>query len=269
MQASLHQFVSHGYTGLMVAALVERLGVPLLLTPVIVAAGLLAANGELDLLTVIAVTTLAVLIGDWIWFALGRGYGGRVINFLCRISLSKNTCVRKTQVLAGRNADTSLLFSKWIPGVAHLSPPLAGNSGMSVVRFTVLNSIGTFMWVLALAAAGWISAKPLEWMRLGSAVFGLLPLWLLTILAGNVVWKYVQRRRFIRSLRAMRITPQELSARLSESENNKPIVIDLRHPLDVLHDPRTIPGALNFLPEEIEQLVNQLTRETEIALVCT
>src|SRR5690348_6668486 len=88
MHASLHQFVSHGYTGLMVAALAEGLGVPLLLTPVIVAAGLLAANGELDLLTVIGVTTLAALIGDWIWFASGRRYGGKVINFLCRISLS-------------------------------------------------------------------------------------------------------------------------------------------------------------------------------------
>ena len=269
MQASLHQLVSHGYIGLMVAAFIERLGVPLLLTPVIVAAGLLAANGELDLLTVLAVTTLAMLIGDWIWFGLGRRYGSKVIKFLCRISLSKDSCVRRTQVRAGRNADASLLFSKWIPGVAHLSPPLAGNSGMSIVRFTMLNSIGTFIWVLALAAAGWISAKPLEWTRFGSAVFGLLPLWLMTILIGNVIWKYVDRRRFIRSLRALRITPQELYARLNGPEEVKPIVIDLRHPLDVLHDPRTIPGALNFLPEEIEQVVNQLAFKSEIALVCT
>ena len=269
MHLDLHQFVTHGYIGLVIAALIERLGIPVLLTPVIVAAGLLAANGELDLLTIIAVTTLAILVGDWIWFALGRRYGGRVINFLCRISLSKNSCVRRTQVLAGRNADASLLFSKWIPGVAHLSPPLAGNSGMSVVRFTVLNSIGTFIWVVALAAAGWISAKPLEWMRFGSAVFGLLPVWLLAILVGNIIWKYVDRRRFIRSLRAIRITPQELSARLNGPDQTKPIVIDLRHPLDVLHDPRTIPGALNFLPEEIAGLVTQLSLESEIALVCT
>jgi hypothetical protein len=70
-------------------------------------------------------------------------------------------------------------------------------------------------------------------------------------------------------LRAFRITPQELSTRLNRADGKRPIVIDLRHPLDVLHDPRTIPGALNLLPEEIENLVNSLALESEIALVCT
>src|SRR5579863_3464567 len=90
MYVDLHSFAQHGYIGLVVAALVERLGVPLLLTPVIVAGGLVAANGDLDLLYVVAVTTLAILAGDLVWFALGRYQGGKVINFLCRISLSKD-----------------------------------------------------------------------------------------------------------------------------------------------------------------------------------
>ncbi len=55
MQLSFHGFIEHGYTSLFLAALVERLGVPLLITPVIVAAGLLSATGQLDLLAVIAV----------------------------------------------------------------------------------------------------------------------------------------------------------------------------------------------------------------------
>lgn len=38
--------------------------------------------------------------------------------FLDRISLSKDSCVRLTQVLSPRHADRSLLYSKWVPGVA-------------------------------------------------------------------------------------------------------------------------------------------------------
>jgi membrane protein DedA with SNARE-associated domain len=236
---------------------------------VIVAGGLVAANGDLDLAYVVAVTTVAIVAGDFVWFALGRRQGSRVINFLCRISLSKDSCVRKTQVLAGRHAQTSLLYSKWLPGVAHLAPPIAGNSGMSWQRFMVLNSIGTFTWVVSMALAGWASMRPLEWMSIGEAVFGFLPLWLFCILAANVVWKVVQRRRFARSLRADRMTVQELAARLNSSEGEKPIIIDLRHPLDVLADPRTIPGALNIFPEEVERFSKELRLDREIALVCT
>lgn len=269
MQLSFHGFIEHGYTSLFFAALVERLGVPLLITPVIVAAGLLSATGQLDVLAVIAVAAFATLLGDWLWFELGRWRGGRVINFLCRISLSKNSCVRRTQVLSARHAGALLLYSKWIPGVGHLSSPIAGSAGMSLVRFTALNSIGTFVWVVTLTLAGWFSMRPLEWTHLGAALFGVLPLWLLIILVVNVAWKHVQRRRFIRSLRIARITPQELFAQLQLPEDERPVIIDLRHPLDVLHDSRTIPGALNVLPEDIEQRAKDLLLTREFVLVCT
>lgn len=269
MQHSFRTLLEHGYASLFVASFIERLGVPLLVTPLIVAAGLLAAGGQLDLLGIVLVTTVATLLGDWLWFELGRRRGGAVINFLCRISLSKDSCVRRTQVLAGRHAGASLLYSKWIPGVGHLSPPIAGISGMSLVRFTVLNSIGTFVWVLALALAGWISMRPLEWTSSAEALFGVLPLWLLIILLGNVAWKYVQKRRFIRSLRIARIAPRDLFARLEEPEEERPLIIDLRHPLDVLHDPRTIPGAHNVLPEDIAQYARDLPLAREFVLVCT
>jgi hypothetical protein len=140
---------------------------------------------------------------------------------------------------------------------------------MSLARFGVFNSIGTFAWVTTLALLGWVAMRPLEWTRVGEAVLGLLPLWLLAILIGNVIWKYVQRRHFIRSLRMERITPKELSARLEGNGADKPVVLDLRHPLDVLHDPRTIPNAINVLPEDIALRAKDLPLEREVVLVCT
>jgi membrane protein DedA with SNARE-associated domain len=268
-QLSFQRLLQHGYTTLFVASLVERFGVPLLVTPLVVTAGLVAASGQLDLLAVVAVITFAAILGDWLWFELGQRRGGTVVSLLCRISLSKDSCVRRTQMLASRHAGASLLYSKWIPGVSHLSPPIAGMSGMTLVRFTVLNSIGTFAWVVILVLAGWISMRPLEWSLSSAALFAVLPLWLLAILVGNVIWKYVQRHRFIRSLRIARIAPSELFARIQGPEDNRPLVIDLRHPLDVLHDPSTIPGALNILPEDIEQYAKDLPLAREVVLVCT
>ena len=46
-------------------------------------------------------------------------------------------------------------------------------------------------------------------------------------------------------------------------------IIDLRHPLDLLPDPRTLPGALRISPEELQNRHNEITRDGEIVLFCT
>ena len=47
------------------------------------------------------------------------------------------------------------------------------------------------------------------------------------------------------------------------------VIIDLRHPLDLLPDPRTLPGALQISPEELEVRQSEISRSGEIVLFCT
>jgi rhodanese-related sulfurtransferase len=49
----------------------------------------------------------------------------------------------------------------------------------------------------------------------------------------------------------------------------RPVIIDLRHPLDVLSDPRTLPGALQISPEDLQARHREITRDGEIVLFCT
>ncbi len=267
MTYSAQTLVEHGYITLFLANLTERLGIPLFTTPIIVAAGLLAASGKMSLVLVIGITVIATLIGDWVWFELGRRRGSKVVNLLCRISLSRESCVERTKKFSKKHSDYSLLYTKFVPGVSHISPPLAGMSGMSLGRFTAFNLVGTFLWASALAVSGWVSILPLEWARIATIVLATLPVLLITVVVGNLIWKYVQKRRFIQSLRMERITARQLHERIAGED--KPLVIDLRHPLDVLHDPRGIPGAFNVLPEDIETRAKELPLEREFVLVCT
>jgi membrane protein DedA with SNARE-associated domain len=267
MAYSVQNLVEYGYITLFLASLIERLGIPVFTTPIVVGAGLLAASGKLSLVLVIAITVIATLIGDWVWFELGRRRGQKVVGLLCRISLSRETCIERTKVFSKKHSDYSLLYTKFVPGVSHISPPLAGMSGMSLGRFTSFNLAGTFMWASALAISGWLSMRPLEWARIATIALTTLPVLIAGAIIGNLVWRYTQKRRFIRSLRMERITPKELHARIGSED--KPLVIDLRHPLDVLHDPRGIPGAVNVLPEDIETRSKELPLEREFVLVCT
>jgi len=267
MVYNVQALVEHGYITLFLWNLIERLGIPVFTTPVIVAAGLIAATGKMSLTIVIAITVVATLIGDWVWFELGRRRGTKVVNLLCRISLSRESCVERTKRFSKKHSDYSLLYTKFVPGVSHISPPLAGMSGISLGRFMAFNSAGTVLWAAALAVGGWASMRPLESARIATYVLAILPILLAAGLLGNLFWKYIQKRRFIRSLRMERITARQLHERIASDD--KPLVIDLRHPLDVLHDPRGIPGAFNVLPEDIETRAKELPLEREFVLVCT
>src|SRR5690349_4496491 len=97
MGYSAQILIEHGYIALFLANLIERLGIPVFTTPVIVGAGLLAASGKLSLLAVIAITIVATLLGDWVWYELGKRRGNKVIGLMCRISLSRETCIERTK----------------------------------------------------------------------------------------------------------------------------------------------------------------------------
>jgi hypothetical protein len=87
-------------------------------------------------------------------------------------------------------------------------------------------------------------------------------------LAGYIVFKFVQRRRFLRSLRIARITPEELKRRLDSGDETFAI-IDTRSALDVSAAPYVIPGALWIAAEEIERRERELPRDREIVLYCS
>ena len=83
----------------------------------------------------------------------------------------------------------------------------------------------------------------------------------------NVAVKYVQKRRFVKELYKARIAPLDLRQMLDSGQ--KIVILDLRHPLDSVTDPRTLPGALRVLPDDVTSRANLLPKDREIVLYCT
>ena len=96
MSDTLQYLVRHSYIVLFASVLAQQLGVPLPSTPFIVAAGALAHTGQLSFGGAIFVAFSAAMIADLVWFEIGRLRGTRVLQFLCRISLEPDYCVRRT-----------------------------------------------------------------------------------------------------------------------------------------------------------------------------
>jgi membrane protein DedA with SNARE-associated domain len=264
VKALLNLLTSHPYAILLASALLERVGLPLFLSPVLIGAGALAAGGQMRLDLGFWVALLSCLIGDALWFEMGRKRGDRVLSTLCKISFEPDTCVRKSKVFLEKGASRTIFLAKWLPGVSHIIPAVAGLSGVTRRQFMMANTAGTAFFVLALMLAGYLPVEHIRLVpRIGSVVFeaGLV------LVVGNVLVKYVQRRRFFKELYKSRITPQDLRELLEAG--TRVVIVDLRHPLDSVADPRVIPGAIRMLPDDVTEKASTLPADEDIVLYCT
>jgi membrane protein DedA with SNARE-associated domain len=260
--------IRHGYAVVFGAVLLEQLGLPIPAVPVLLAAGALAAAGKLSLGLVLGAALVAALVGDLLWYELGRRRGMKIVQLLCRISLEPDSCVRRTEGAFARNGARSLLFAKFVPGLSTVAPPLAGVFRMKLDRFVAFDGAGTLLWAGSFLALGVAFGDQLG--RIGARAATLGGSLLAILLGGLALWiaaKFVHRQRFLRELRIARITPEELKSRLDAGEDV--VVVDLRHSLDFEADPTLIPGARRMDGAQIEQTHASLPRDREIVLYCT
>lgn len=128
-----------------------------------------------------------------------------------------------------RSFDLQTKGGSWLLVAA---PSLAGIFRMPVPRFMLFDSLGGLFWIVTFTGAGFIFSDQLEQI---AAYFSRWGGWLIVVLVGGpaayILWKYVQRRRFLHRLRVARISPKELMEKLTAGDAMS--IIDLRQSLDV------------------------------------
>lgn len=258
----------YGYLLLFAWVLVEQLGLPIPAVPILLAAGALSAQGQISFFVALIVGTVASLVADSVWFLVGRKYGHHVLRILCRLSLEPTTCVRRTQDSFGRRRGATLVIAKFIPGLATVAPPVAGENGMGFGAFLFFDGAGSAIWVGALLLGGRLfgdllkhDTRMLDWAGRFSGALLLLGI------VGFFVARLVRRRMIMQELAAARMEPEELKSLLDEGK--EVFIVDLRHPLELLPDPHTLPGALHFSPELLAARHHEIPRDRDIVLFCT
>jgi membrane protein DedA with SNARE-associated domain len=271
VEGSVQFLIRHGYVVVFASVLLDQGGLPVPSVPVLLAAGALAATGQMQLMLVLATAVAASLVSDVAWYGLGRRRGMRILNLLCRISLEPDSCVRQTEDIFARHGVPSLLVAKFIPGLSTAAPPLAGIIRMPLAQFVLFDGLGALLWIGGLVALGALFGEQLERLTASVATMGT---WLIAVLLGGLLgglgayllWKILARKRFLRRLRVARISPEELKRKLELGE--EVVIADLRHPLEFEADPVLIPGAVRWDAEALEQRRLDLPQDREIILYC-
>jgi membrane protein DedA with SNARE-associated domain/rhodanese-related sulfurtransferase len=248
--------------------LCDQLGVPVPAVPTLVVAGALSAAGRLPGAAVFALSVLACLLADGAWYVAGRVFGVRVMNLLCRISLTPDSCVNQTQTSFERWGAKMLLVAKFIPGLSLVAPPLAGATSMRAGRFFLSSAVGASLWVGAALLVGVLLHDQIELLLprlagLGSAAIVLL----LCLLAVYIAYKWWERYRFKRALDMARISVAELHTHL-QGGGRPVVVLDVRSATVQGLQRQRIPGARHVPLREMDAHAEQLPRDRDIILYC-
>jgi len=159
MHRTLEFLIKHGYVVLLAWVFAEQLGLPVPSLPLMLAAGALAGAGRLSFWGSLALVAIASVFADSVWYLLGKIKGIRILQFLCKISLEPDSCVRRTEGVFAKQGARSLLFAKFIPGLSTVAPPLAGNFHMRARKFLLFDGLGSVVWGFSILGSATFSAN--------------------------------------------------------------------------------------------------------------
>jgi membrane-associated protein len=176
--------------------LVCSVGIPFPISLMLVAAGSFVEQGEMKLWQVIAVASVAAVLGDQIAYGLSR-WGGR--RFVKRFSrrIGAEAKIKQAEILTNRWSGAGIFLSRWL--VTALGPWVNVASGMSVYpwrRFLLWDVLGEVLWVVIYVGIGYAFSNRVQAIAeiLGNLTWVVVGL-IVTVVLGWQLVQYVRPKR--------------------------------------------------------------------------
>jgi len=194
MNQVLQFLSSYGVALLFLMVLVEQAGLPVPASAFLLAVGALASRGRFNLFTLIVVAMAACLVADYFWFHIGRTDRFNLLHKCSQKSLRAKNRVSRTMGALNRHGVVVLFLAKFLPG-PNLASPLAGMSGMTGMRFVLVDGIAASIWAGSYILVGFTFNRYLERLAaLGSQIGFALLLLLACVLVLVAVARSARRR---------------------------------------------------------------------------
>jgi membrane protein DedA with SNARE-associated domain/rhodanese-related sulfurtransferase len=262
MDTLLHLIATYGLLVVFVSVFLDQGGIPIPAYPPIIVTTAMTVDAGHAWWPVLLVASVAAVLADGLWFLGGRRLGAQLLQLICRLSLSPDSCVRTTRGIYARWGAASLSVAKFFPGFAAVATTLAGETGTSTRRFLLFDGIGALLWSGVAVALGVIFHRAVDRVLTQLEQLGhyAVPM-LLGLVLAFVTWKWLRRRRFLHQLRMARISVDELH-QLMQGEA-PPLILDVRSPAQ-RDASGWIPGAVfAFTPADADIPVRE-----EVVVYC-
>lgn len=137
----------YGYAAVLALVGVEGFGIPAPGQTILIAAGIYAGAGQLNLALILTLGFVAAVGGDNIGYAIGH-YGGRplVLRFGRRVFLTEERLAAAERFFAARG-NIVVPIARFVDGLRQVNGIVAGLAQMPWWRFLGYNALGAAAWV--------------------------------------------------------------------------------------------------------------------------
>lgn len=147
---------SMGYWGIFLLMFLESTFFPFPSEVIMIPAGYLAYQGEMNLYAVIAVGIAGSLAGALFNYYLAVYFGRAFLLKYGKFMLIKPQTLEKLETFFTKHGEVSTFNGRLIPGIRQLISLPAGLARMHVAKFSFYTVLGAGIWVVVLVALGYL-----------------------------------------------------------------------------------------------------------------
>jgi undecaprenyl-diphosphatase len=183
--------------------------------------GLVAGQGQIDVVTLIGIVWACAVAGDLTSFFLGRRLGRSfLVRHGAKVQITEER-LHTVERFFDRHGGKAILLGRFVGLVRAIAPFLAGSSGMRLRRFAPYDIVGAGLWGSTFVLLGYIFWQSFSTL-LAYAKKGALALGIVIVIVVAVVWVV----RWVRQL-DNRARAREWLARQAERPALRPLAVVL------------------------------------------
>ena len=172
---SLTSLLGHyGYVIVFVGVFAESMGIPVPGETVLIAAGIVAHRGSIDLGTTIALGIAGAVLGDQLGYVIGRR-GGRpfVLRWGRYVAITPDR-LTKADAFFERHGGKAVFLARFVAGLRVFGALMAGVSRMRWSTFIVYNTLGGIVWATSAVLLGFFAGSSYHLIEHWSSRAGLV-----------------------------------------------------------------------------------------------
>jgi membrane-associated protein len=124
----------------------------------LVTAGIFAARGDLDLLTLNITLSAAAIAGDTVGYAIGARTGPKIFTRENSLFFNRKHLISAKEFY-DRHGGFTIFVARFLPIIRTFAPVVAGVGAMQYRKFLAYNIFGGIFWVMSTTLAGYFLGK--------------------------------------------------------------------------------------------------------------
>ena len=124
----------------------------------LVTAGIFAATGELDIVTLNATLSLAAIAGDSVGYGIGARTGPKIFSRENSLFFNRKHLISAKEFYE-RHGGFTIFIARFMPIIRTFAPVVAGVGAMKYRKFIAYNVFGGIFWVMTTTLTGYYLGK--------------------------------------------------------------------------------------------------------------